>query len=126
MANNTYWTNRRTPSPQNGKPSITRRAKPPGHKAKGTTTPQWWAFGIAGSLTLMLCLTINFRAFSELSQESVQNSTLENQIQSVTSENLALQEQIHYLKNDPATVEREARKFGLRRPKDKVPVPTNK
>lgn len=74
----------------------------------------------------MLCLTINFRAFSELNKESAQNLMLENQIQSTTSENLALQEQIHYLKNDPATVEREARKFGLRRPKDKVPVPTNR
>ena len=59
-------------------------------------------------------------------KESAENTDLENHIQSITSENLALQEQIHYLKNDPSTVEREARKFGLQRPKEKVPVQTNK
>ena len=125
MADNTYWTNRKATSPK-GPTAIKRRTRPGTDKKNGTTTPQWWAFGIAGSLTLMLCLTINFRAFSELSKESVENSALENNIQTMTSENLALQEQIHYLKNDPATVEREARKFGLRRPKQQVPVPTNR
>ncbi len=125
MAENTYWTNKQATSTK-GRTAIARRAKAGADKVKSTTTPQWWAFGIAGSLTLMLCLTINFRAFSELSKESTQNSTLESEIQSMTNENLALQEQIHYLKNDPGTVEREARKFGLRRPKDKVPVPTNR
>ena len=126
MADNTYWTNKQAPSTRNGKPAIARRARPGAKNAKGTTTPQWWAFGIAGALTLMLCLTINFRAFSELSKESAENSSLENQIHSVTEDNLALQEQIHYLKNDPGTVEREARKFGFRRPSTKVPVPVNK
>lgn len=117
MADNTYWTNRQTASQSNGKPSIVRGVRSAVKKSECTTTSQWWAFGVAGSLTLMLCLTINYRAFSELNQESAQNLTLENRIQSVTSENLALQEQIHYLKNDPSTVERESRKFGLRRPK---------
>jgi hypothetical protein len=123
MADNTYWTNKQE---MNGKPAIARGSRPGTKKAKGTTKQQWWAFGVAGALTLMLCLTINFRAFSELSQESAKNSSLENQIQTTTSENLALQEQIHYLKNDPGTVERESRKFGLRRPKQQVPVPTNR
>ena len=50
------------------------------------------------------------------SKESAENELLEQRIESVTSNNLSLQEQIHYLKNDPDTVEREARKFGLRRP----------
>ena len=126
MADNTYWTNRKATSPKKGQTAIARRDRPAAKKSKSTTTPQWWAFGVALALTLMLCLTINFRAFSELNKESVENSSLENKIQTTTSENLALQEQIHYLKNDPGTVEREARKFGLRRPKDKVSVPTNK
>lgn len=115
-ADTTYWTNKTTPA-KNGQTTITRRVRSGDPKSKSTTTPQWWAFGVAGSLTLMLCLTINFRAFSELSQESAQSLVLENKIQSMTSENLALQEQIHYLKYDPSTVERESRKFGLRRPK---------
>ena len=116
MADNTYWTNKQATSGK-GQPAIGRGSRPGSAKAMGTARSHWWAFGIAVSLTLMLCLTINFRAFSELSKESTQNSTLENEIQSMTTENLALQEQIHYLKNDPGTVEREARKFGLRRPK---------
>ena len=116
-AENTYWTDKQATSPKNGQTAIARRDRSGATKAKSTTTPQWWAFGVAGSLTLMLCLTINFRAFSELSQESAQSLVLENKIQSMTSENLALQEQIHYLKYDPGTVERESRKFGLRRPK---------
>ena len=115
-ADTTYWTNKTTPA-KGGQTAIARRVRAGAKKAKSTTAPQWWAFGVALTLTLMLCITINFRAFSDLSKESAQSSALENQIQSVTSENLALQEQIHYLKNDPATVEREARKFGLRRPK---------
>jgi hypothetical protein len=103
--------------------TIVRKAKA---KQKKKVTTQWWAIGVAITLTLMLCLTINYRAFSELSGETVENENLEKRIQSVTEENLGLQEQIHYLRNDPATVEREAGKFGYRRPKQKVPVQTNK
>lgn len=87
---------------------------------------QWWGIGVAATLTLLLCLTINYRAFSELGKENTENENLEKRIQSVTTENLALQEQIHYLKNDPETVEREAKKFGFRRPKNKVPVQASK
>ena len=87
---------------------------------------QWWGIGVAATLTLLLCLTINYRAFSELGKESSENETLEKRIQNVTTENLGLQEKIHYLKNDPETVEREAKKFGFRRPKNKVPVQANK
>ena len=103
--------------------TIVRKAKAKQNKKVNT---QWWTIGVAVTLTVMLCLTINYRAFSELSGENVENENLEKRIQSVTEENLALQEQIHYLRNDPGTIEREAGKFGYRRPKQKVPVPTNK
>ena len=88
--------------------------------------PKWWTYGIAAILTLMLCLTINYSAFSELNAESHENQKLEQQINNITTDNLALQEQIHYLKNDPQTVEREVKKFGLKRPNQKVPVQTTK
>jgi len=104
--------------------SIVRNTKEKGKKSSAIS--QWWAGGIVIILTLMLCLTINYRAFSELNKESTENLELEQKIQSVTTNNLLLQEQIHYLKNDPKTVEREVRKFGLRRPKEKVSVSTNK
>ena len=88
--------------------------------------PKWLPAVAAISITVMVCLTVNFRAFSELREETDQQKTLSAEIEKKTSENLALQEEIHYLKNDSSTVEREARKFGLRRPKNKVPVPVNK
>lgn len=87
---------------------------------------QWWGIGIILTLTLMLCVTINYRAFSQFGREAAENELLEQRIQSITTNNLALQEQIHYLKNDPDTVAREVRKFGLRRPKEKVSVQTNR
>jgi len=113
---NTYWTNMQST------PSIKRRANK-GRTVNRTTSlsllnrSHLWTFGIAGTTTLLLCLTINFRAFSEWNHASTNNSTLEARIQGITSENLALQEEIHYLKNDSGTVEREALKFGLQRPR---------
>ena len=106
--------------------TITRRVKVKGKDQKPAIS-KWWAAGIAATLTLMLCLTINYRAFSELSEQAVENEGLDQRIRLVTEENLQIQEHIHYLKNDPSTVERESLKFGLRRPdQKKVSVPTNK
>jgi len=89
------------------------------------TTPQWLIFAVITSLTCMLCLTINFRAFSEMSQEMSQNGTLTSQIEILTTENLSLQEVIHSLKSDSRAIEREARKIGMSRPNEKILVPTN-
>jgi cell division protein FtsB len=85
---------------------------------------KWVPFAAAGFLTILICLTVNFRAFTEYRRESTENETLNNQVQTLTTENLALQEEIHSLKSDPQTLEREAKKFGFERPKDKNPVPT--
>ncbi len=87
---------------------------------------QWMGMIVTGMLTIMLCLTINYSAFSELNKETIENRGLEQRIENITSENLGLQEHIHFLKNDPGTIEREVRKFGLRRPTEKVSVPANK
>ncbi|HEY0657906.1 MAG TPA: septum formation initiator family protein, partial [Pyrinomonadaceae bacterium] len=80
---------------------------------------------VVASLTCLLCLTINFRAFSEVSQEISQNETLTSQIEILTTENLSLQEEIHSLKSDSRAIEREARKIGMSRPNEKILVPTN-
>lgn len=74
-------------------------------------------FVVAGSITFMLCLTVNYRAFSELRQESQQNEILNLEVENLTKENLSLQEEIHYLKSDSEAIEREARKLGLAPPK---------
>ena len=35
--------------------------------------PKWVPYAAAASLTLMLCLTINYRAFVELNKETAEN-----------------------------------------------------
>lgn len=77
---------------------------------------------------LVLCLTANFRAFTDLNREVEQNKNLQTQIDEVTSENLNLQEEIYYLQNDSTVIEREARKFGFRRKENekKVSVPAER
>ncbi|HEX8288814.1 MAG TPA: septum formation initiator family protein [Pyrinomonadaceae bacterium] len=89
------------------------------------TTPQWVIFTVIATLTCMLCLTVNFRAYTEVQQEMSQNETLSAQAEILTTENLALQEEIHSLKSDPRAIEREARKIGMSRPNEKILVPTN-
>ncbi len=47
------------------------------------------------------------------------------QLESLTNENLAIQEEVHNLKIDSRFVEQEARKIGLSRPNEKILVPVN-
>ncbi len=91
-------------------------------KSKGST-PQWFIFTVIVSLTFMLCLAINFRAFSEMRQQYNERNQLSTSIEQLTTENLLLQEEIKNLKSDPRTIEREARKIGMSRPNEKVLVP---
>lgn len=90
--------------------------------------PRWVPYGATALFALTLCLTINFRAFSELTREVEQNENLQTQIENITSENLNLQEEIYYLQNDSKVIEREARKFGFKRKENekKVSVPSDK
>lgn len=114
----TYWDNSHTISmPVN---SRAKRAK-----AQSKTTPQWFAFAVIASITCMLCMAINLRAFSEMSVELEQNERLSLAAEQLTNENLGLQTEVHSLKNDPLAVEREARKIGMSRPNEKVLVPVN-
>jgi cell division protein FtsL len=68
----------------------------------------------------MLVLTVNYRAYSEFRRETQTFEELNNKIQQATTENLSMQEEIYYLKSDPKTIEREARKYGLARSKEQV------
>jgi len=78
-----------------------------------TSTPRYAALAIVASIAFMLCLTINYRAFSEMSREVDENQNLSWQIENLTNENLALQEEIHNLKTDSAVIRREAKHLGL-------------
>jgi len=84
----------------------------------------WVAFVIVISISLMLCLSINYRAFSTMSAEQREYEQLSTKIQGVTDENLQLQEEIHSYKNDPNVIQREAKRLGIAT-REKVSVPAN-
>lgn len=90
-----------------------------------SATPQWFVFAVVVFITFMLCLTVNFRAFSELNSEMEENQKLSINVERLSNQNLLIQEEIHNLKSDPKLIEREARKLGMGRPDEKVFVPTN-
>ncbi len=93
--------------------------------ARTAATPQWLVFAVITSITFMLCMAINLRAFSEMSVESQQNERLGLAIEQLSNENFGLQSEVHNLKTDPLTLEREARRIGMSRPNEKVLVPVN-
>ena len=114
----TYWNNSQTITmPVRNRQRTAGRAK--------SSTPHWFLFVVVVSITLMLRLAVNFRAFSEMNAEAVQNNQLSTDVEKLSVENLALQEEIHNLKNDSETIEREARKIGMSRPNEKFLVPAN-
>lgn len=110
---NTYWNKSRTISMNKSSKSV--RAK--------SSTPQWFVFAIIASITCMLCMAINLRAYSEMSRETTQFQQLNKEIEQLSNENLLIQEEIHSLKSDPRSIEREARKIGMSRPNEKILVP---
>lgn len=89
-------------------------------KPKRRILPGWMPILTVVTLCTMLVLTINYRAFSDLTKETREFEVLNNKITAATTDNLSLQEEIHYLKNDPNMIEREARKYGLAPPKEQV------
>ena len=100
-----------------------KRGKTP--KSGRSPRPQWFGFSIVVLITFMICIAINFRAFSEMRKQSNEFSDLNTEIEKLTTNNLALQEDIQNLKNDDETIAREARKIGMSRSNEKVLVPTN-
>jgi cell division protein FtsB len=114
----TYWTNSQSISmPTRNRMKTTKRTE--------SSTPQWFLFGVVVSITFMLCMAINFRAFSEMNAEAIQNTQLNAEVEKLSGENLALQDEVHNLKNDSRAIEREARKIGMSRPNEKILVPAN-
>lgn len=119
-----YWDS----SPKASKPvkrQRTNRERRAATALERRTAPWWLSVVIVTSIFVMLCVSINFRAFSAVREESGQNVLLSNQIQNLMDENLALQEEIHLLKTDPGMIEREARRLGIQVYSEKVPVPAN-
>lgn len=78
--------------------------------------PRWVPIAASVTLVLMITVTVNLRSYFDLRTEEQNNKELNQRVQEITEENLGLQEEIYYLKNDPSTIEREAKKYGLVRP----------
>jgi len=117
----TYWDNPQTISmPVRNRPE-TAAAK----RSESAAPPQWLVFTVVASMTLMLCIAINIRAYSVMNTEVQQYERLNTDIEQLTNENLAIQEEIHNLKTDSRAIEREARKIGLSRLNGKVLVPAH-
>ncbi len=97
-------------------------------KKKKNAIPGWAPYAAVITLTLAIILTINSRAYTEYSKEAQENQQLKEKIEALREENLLIQEETHYLKNDPKAIERDARRLGLRPKKDpkkeKVSEPT--
>lgn len=93
--------------------------------ARANAAPQWFVFAVVAAITCMLCMAINLRAFSEMRQELEQNERLSLAVEQLSNENIGLQGEVHNLKTDSLSVEREARKIGMSRPNEKVLVPVN-
>jgi cell division protein FtsB len=117
----TYWDNNIS------LPRASNRSKPRAQmkSKRESSTPQWFVFTVVVSITFMLCLAVNMRAFAELNEEIEVNQKLTIEVDQLTNENLVLQEEIHNLKTDSNLIEREARKLGMSRPEEKVFVPAN-
>ena len=81
--------------------------------------PRWMPIAASITLVVMITATVNFRAYSSLSKEEQEHQDLNQKVQKMTEDNLGIQEEIYYLKNDPATIEREAKKYGFVRPDKK-------
>ena len=104
---------------------VTRKRRTPAATATRKQTPWWLSFAIVVSIFVMLGVSINFRAFTEMQEEAGQNTKLAAQIQYLMDENLALQEEIHSLKSDPNVILREAKRIGIPLRGEQVSVPKN-
>ncbi len=114
----TYWNNTQTVMiPKRNRGETAGRSE--------TITPQWLIFVVITTISFMLCLAINLRAYSEMSREVKQNQILSSDIERLTFENQAIQQEIKNLRGDERTIEREARKIGMSRPNEKILVPVN-
>ncbi|MEQ1605643.1 MAG: hypothetical protein ABL999_12320 [Pyrinomonadaceae bacterium] len=117
-----YWDSPRRTAAKRPAPARNRRVTA---VADRRTAPWWLSFLIVISIFVMICVSINFRAVSDVRAEADQNVVLNSKIQNLMDENLALQEEIHSLKTDPQVIQREAKRIGINIQSEKVPVPAN-
>ncbi len=94
-------------------------------RSRASATPQWFTFAVIILMTFMVCITVNFRAYSEMIVEFEQNERLSIEVEQINKQNLIIQEEIHDLKTDSRAIEHEAQKIGLSRRSEKILVSIN-
>lgn len=112
----TYWDN----SNAVFIPAKNARTRTRPQSAKREKANSWLGFAVVVAFSSMICLTVNLRAYSELSAEVNQHQILNTQVDQLTTENSALQEEIEQIKTDKTMIEREARRLGMSLPNEKV------
>ncbi len=120
MAVDIYSNNRRNTVPNHHRRKCSKART---NSVGKTRSRKWLSTAAAAILTVLICLTINYRAYSEFSREVSEYENLNHDVFNLTTENIALQEEIESLRSDSKKIEREARRFGFDRSKEKVPVP---
>lgn len=121
---NTYWANGQTIAAfgsGHGTRAMARTRSPRGAER---LMPKWFVISIPVLLSLLIVLTLNVRAWTNVQREYQTNRQLGTEIEQLTTQNTSLQEEIQRLQYDPKTIEREARKLGMGRMNEKVFVPT--
>ena len=124
-AANIYWDKTAGRRTVTRRPVHVRRRAAAKQTAARRSAPWWLSCLIVTSIFVMLCVSINFRAFTEAANEAARHTQLSAQIENLQDENLALQEEIHTLKTDPETIRREARRLGLFLQPQQISVPVN-
>ena len=112
-AGNIYWDSASEDWPTAKRSTTVRRRRAKAAVSSRTTAPWWISFLIVTSIFVMLCVSINYRAFSIAQEEADKNARLAGQVQSLMDENVALQDEIHTLKTDPRVIGREAKRIGI-------------
>jgi cell division protein FtsB len=120
---NTYWDNGQTSLGFGARLKV--RSAVPARSARGAEKlmPQWFVISIPVLLSLLIVLTLNARAWTNVQHEYQTNQQLNSEVEQLTTENTSLQAEIHRLQFDSKTIEREARKLNMGRSKETVFVP---
>jgi len=121
---NTYWVNGQTMPGFTAGHGIRGVGRARAARKAEKVMPRWFVISIPVLLSLLIVLTLNVRAWTNVQHEYQTNQQLNTEIEQLTTQNTSLQEEIHRLQFDPKTIEREARKLRMGRPNDKVFVPT--
>jgi len=78
-------------------------------RRRGGIIPSWVILGMIMLATLGLCVTVTVRSHGEMRNASTQYERIQESVDSLRSDNAALQNEIRRLRTDPRAIELAAR-----------------